>query len=671
MRGRIRHPKNGVQSVLVMLKKLVLETALQLDRLSAIVRRHTFLFESIVTVPTNDQSWRTTFHYALVIEATLVFIWLAFLSTASRMLQYEAMSETLNAYFLPSLINVSTTNDSGFYMSMATSWVARIESGSTLNDIKPGELFGFCLAWLSTITNESMEQTARYFLYASTTITAFSLYLLLATLGQSSLGLASASALIFFFPVYGRTSLGMVDTDQLNLFFFISIPTFMVASVKSKTLSKATVHALLAGLLCFLFYFWYNRPGFFIPLIGLFLALSIVHGFRKRNSLVALITFALASGLDQVRYSINSLDSLLLVYVQPFTGSIEAAGVVLGGSEVKRLLLQSVSEIAPVSMGVIRNDFGSIFVFGMCIAGVLLWGLQDWRRVPLIIYFGTFLALYFVSGQRFIFFASPILLVGFFTIIPSIILIVRIIKPPHKNDKPETASSQIDRSNQEGVDNGYVCQSGVSFKPRRVFISLAMFVIGWPAQMFPPSDTIPPPVLPAYEITALRHSLTSATREPPFVASIWDLGHEIRYQTGMEVLSDGLSPGSLKNVYVARALIAMDPYVAADELRFAAYFTETDLEASYPRRPSLESSRGTSRDIYLFLPHSLQYKMYTTYQVAEKTMSKEAIRTYNPQMSAFNILYHKKPQKWGPFELLLTQVNGATIYRLPAPNVSR
>jgi len=657
--------------VLVMLKKMVLETALQLDRLSAQVRRYTFHFESIVTVPTNDQSWRTTFHYALVIEATLVFIWLAFLSTASRMLQYQAMSENLNAYFLPGLLNVSTTNDSGFYMSMATSWVARIESGSTLTDIKPGELFGFCLAWLSTITDVSMEQTARYFLYASTSITAFSLYLLLATLGQSSLGLASASALIFFFPVYGRTSLGMLDTDLLNLFFFISIPIFIVASVRSKILSKATIHALLAGLLCFLFYFWYNRPGFMIPLIGLFLTLSIVYGARKRNTLVTLITFALASGVDQIRYSINSLESLLRVYAQPLVGSIEVEGVARGGSEVKTLLLQTVSEIAPVSMGVIQNDFGSLVVFGMCIAGVLLWGLQDWRRVPLIIYFATFLILYFISGQRFIFFASPILLVGFFTIISSVVVIVRFIKPPHRKDKQEGASSRLDRSSQVGIDNVAVGQSGVSFKPRNLFISLAMFVVGWPAQIFPPSDTIPPPVLPAYEITALRHSLTSATREPPFVASIWDLGHEIRYQTGMEVLSDGLSPGSLKNVYVARALIAMDPYVAADELRFAAYFTETDLEASYPRRPNLELSRGTSRDIYLFLPHSLQYKMYTTYQVAEKTMSKDATRLYNPQMSTFYILYHKQPQKWGPFELLLTQVNGATIYRLPAPNVSK
>ena len=169
----------------------------------------------------------------------------------------------------------------------------------------------------------------------------------------------------------------------------------------------------------------------------------------------------------------------------------------------------------------------------------------------------------------------------------------------------------------------------------------------------------------------IQKSLKNITNEKAIIASWWDYGYELRYQTGIAVVTDGGNPANIKNVYLARALISTNSAFTADEIRFASYFDTQTLSDYFPRRPTLDRAVGVEKDIYLFLPSDLQDKMITVFNIAATTFNQSALTNYNSDESAFSILYHKRPQVWGPFVLVAAEKDGAVLYRLPAPNMPK
>jgi len=569
------------------------------------------------------------------------------------------MTQNLGEFFLPGMRLVSTTPDTGFYMSEARDWVTRLADRPSLFALEVGNKFpGLLLALLSITFGLGLEDASRYFLYLGVTLTSFSVYLFFHALRQQVLGLLTGSALILFWPVYSRTSMGMFDTDILNLAFFISILWLLYLSAMSRRVATTVAFALFAGLLFQLFTMWYPYRGFVVPFFFSYLAVALSSRSRVWHKLVGASAFLMSVGSLSIW---GNLASFLNTYLfrEPGHSSVSLVESPSVG-ELRSRVYSTITEVAPVSFEMLRNDFGGIAAFCFGFLGILLWWSQDWRRLLISLPMLAFGFLYLVSGPRFAFYYAPIFLAG--TILLSSNLIYSVYGFIKLRIIGQVASNP--RDGEASVNHLRVESVGVSYIVVGV-ISLACLF--WPIGVLPNKIFAPGPVIRASEILSLDRAVRSAGNPRVFVATLWDYGYEIAYQTGVKPLTDGGSPGSLKTIYFYRALLSSDPDYSADEIRFSAYFSNEMLAEPWPRRPSTSRASDIDHDILLFLPSDLQTKMFTVYRVAGDLLPKEMRQDYDPKRSLFFRLYHESPPNLGPFQLVGTDSSGARIYRLPAP----
>jgi len=654
----------------VALTKYYRELVRRLDAFSGLVSEHTYNFgnlRSASSLEPNDKpmprvasvAWRAT------AEPLIVLCVLFILALYSRQGQFDVMALAPESYFLADLRNVSTTNDAGFFMQMASTWKTKIIEGLGFWQLRPSELPGYLIGALSLFLAISLEEAGRIFVYIAVTLTAFSAYLLLLSLRQSHLGILVASAIVFFFPVYGRTSLGMVDTDQLNLFFLLLILTALMASIRSRNLWLASAFALGAALLYHLFTLWYPRPGFLLMFLATYVAMLVSHQEKIKRAFVLLCSFLVVASARDYGTAWQSLQSFLRLYVPTATDTEALSTKNQNLVDVEALIFQTIGEISGVTKDLISNDYGSVIAFICALIGIVIWLFQDWRRFSVALPFVAFLMLYFVAGLRFSFYAAPLTLVGLFVILASVVNpIVRSLK---------IKLEKLRRYLGSGLTNPHVtAQPGAApyryLLPIRILSIVLMLTALRVANVLPPPGVIPPPVVRAEEIRQLTKALTNADPKKAIVVSWWDYGYEIRYQTGFQVVTDGGNPANIKNIYIARALISPNWNYAADEIRFSAYFAEADLRESFPRRPELQKAIDLHKDIYIFFPSDLQDKMLTIFNIATATIPRESLQGYDSDNSAFVILYHQQPSRWGPFELIHASKEAGVIYRLRSPS---
>lgn len=630
-----------------------------LNHLSSLVRSRTYAFGPLFYAPqmsTQKSSSHLKFDLKRLSEVLVVSCLLIVLSVLSRGAQFDYMAENLGDYFLPNLKNVSTTHDAGFYLFQAQEIRSKLLNEGQIEAIDPGALLGFFLAQISILFEVSLEEAGRYFVYGSVALTAFSAYVILRVLGEGILSVLVASSLIFFFPVYGRTSLGMVDTDQLNLFFILAISAGLIASARARSFWLVLLWAALSGALCQAFLLWYPRPGFLLGFLSAYVLTILSFGTSLRALLLASTTFLSFAGFGNVTAAWGSLASFLGSYFLPLSSG--GNDLLSLGAEAKGAIWPTIAELTPLTTGLLENDYGAAWVFYVAIIGVLIWFAQDWRRGASLSILLAFGVLYILSGQRFSFYFSLLPLLGLFVASSNLVyfgsrLVVSALKESSPRNPTESQPDVLSRG--QGTSRSRAITLGV----------LIFMAAWWPFSVLPPLGVTPPPVIWADEIKFIRDTLQRTENKPFFVASWWDYGHELRFQTGGDPLTDGSDPANLKNIYIARALVSPDPYYAADEIRFAAYFEQSTLLHYFPKRPDVSLSENAERHIYVILPSDLQQKMLTVYNVAVKSMPNEYLVNYSAQASTFYTLYHRSPATFGPFRLVGSQPDGAKIYLLP------
>lgn len=567
-------------------------------------------------------------------------------------------------YMISAGVNVSTTHDSGFYMSLARTYLQPGGEGGS-PPVSPGALPGKTVAVIASTANLSLEEASRLMVYVAVTVTALASYSLVSALGQPILGLFVALGVPVIFPFYSRTSVGMLDTDLLNLFFVLAVSTSVVRALEAKSTLNALLISALGGVLNLAFFYWYPRPGFLIAFLVMLIGYAILNAVPWRRAGLVGLVFVMASGVQQLAASASSLQAFLTLYLfRPDPEQLVAANKIDPVTALKSVIFSNIGEISPVSVATVVNDYGSVSVFVIAILGLLVWLAQDLRRrviatSPML----AFLGLYFLSGQRFSYYATPLILLGLLTSLVAIAsLIAERLSTPH-DAKHQAPSDQNPNLTTTSESESLI--SRLNYRPL-LGLSLAYLAAFYPLNIFPWLGVTPPPVIPASELKTIVDA-TAYDRQSSrtvVVASWWDYGHEIHYQTGMDVLSNGNDPASIRNLYFARAMVSTDPFYAADEIRFAAYFTEEDLIKSFPRRPDLSKARNMERDIYLYLPSSLQNKMPGILKVGAMGFNREALRNYDPHKSNFFMMYHRVPPVWGPFEFVKAEKNGAVVYRL-------
>lgn len=593
------------------------------------------------------------------IEAAIVLAILALLAGVSRSAQYEVMAQQVSTYFLPGLINVSTTNDAGIFLERAREWLSVTHSDPSQREIGPGGLLPYVLATVASSFDTNLEHAGRILVYSGVALTSFATYLMLASIGQSALGLAVGSMLVFIWPFYSRTSIGMIDTDLFNLgFLTLILAIFSFASSRSKP--QLILASALAGLLLHTFYLWYGHSGFMLPLVMTYGLLLFFKGRGIGVVVLATLVFVASSG-SEVWLSISgSLNSFWSNYLYPLIGSIAPDRVSsTSTSDPSAYIWTTISEISRVNSLVIKNDYGSLVAFVAAQAGLFIWYAHAPSRVLLTIPMLAFLFLYFSVGQRFGFYSSVLFLIGLLTVVMTALKLgmraIRHLRPQPLvlGDSPHLHVEKVLNAEKAGIQ----------------WVQLASIVVLVPmllsTRTFPSYKSIPPPVVDAAELLDLMRTL--AQTEQAILLSWWDYGYELSYRTSQTVSVNPGSPTSMKNVYIARALTSPNPYYASDEFRFAAYFTEEVLREHYPERPPVSLASGTNKDIYVFLPSDLIRKFPTVVKIASGAVESRYLQGYDPRNATFNRLFFERPARFGALELVHSRADGAAIYRIPAP----
>lgn len=638
------------------LKKLYFGSLDALDTASNWVFRHTYDLGQPYSLPSNSSRATNLAYRGLEIVA--VAILLGILAYYTRHSQFLVMVSSLDAYFLPGLRNVSTTNDSGFFMLQAAQFLEGPDGTPGLFGLEPGKLLPYLLAVVANISGGTLEDSGRILIYLGVFATSFAAYLLLSALNQGLLGALVAVSMLMAGPIYSRTAIGMIDTDVLNLCFVLLIAAAITMATKSKTLWAMLGWAVAAGLTNHLFYLFYANAGFTIGFLMALIGGLIAHRHHPLRSILSVLAFVAFSGLAPTLTAWARIQSFWNVYVAPTPTEQLLEQASTGAETFTSAIFATISEVQPFTVATVSGDFGSLAVFLMGLTGLTLWLLSGWTRLFSILVLLPFIALYMAAGQRFGYYAAPLVFLGLYHLAAQ--LVKPLVYATKRGLRQETNVQQDGQAN---------TSSARRFRWPAMSLGLLLFSSAWFAEVFYPIGAVPPPVVKANELRPVSKLADTIGPDRVFVASWWDYGFELRYQTRAIGITDGANPADIKNIYLARALISQSPVYAADEIRFAAYFSSEDLQEHYPRRPPISKSRNTDKDIIFFLPSDLQFKMYPVYQIASKTISEEALATYNPETSVFFTLFHKRPERWGEFERVFSQENGAVAYRLIAPTV--
>jgi dolichyl-diphosphooligosaccharide--protein glycosyltransferase len=142
---------------------------------------------------------------------------------------------------------------------------------------------------------------------------------------QYLFGLAILGGLVgsFSWAYYSRSAMGCADTDLLNLFFPMAVSALVVQINKERTFRANLLLAVGAGLMMYLFNWWYQLPLFFLVYLVFIAAYLFLVRLPWKQIAWLLLAFALASGPHYVWQSIDSLQNLLAAFFSPkITGQI-------------------------------------------------------------------------------------------------------------------------------------------------------------------------------------------------------------------------------------------------------------------------------------------------------------------------------------------------------------
>jgi len=641
-----------------MLKKtreLWLRLTFGLDRFSANVRLYIPDIGSTTVEDQNKITGRSFLYNPWIINLAAVLL-VSAVSLTSRFSQYEVMALNLENYFLSDLSNVSTSPDSGYYLSQASDLNSQLTSQSGAPSLQAGQLPGYLVALLSNLTNNSLETSGRLLLYMSVILTSLACYGFFAVQGQALLGLGVSLSIPHFWPVFSRTSIGMVDTDLLNLAFTITILTLIIMASRSGGRLGTILVCAAAGVLSAIYYLWYPKAGF--SMVFLITTFMVLYTAKVRIGIIflSLIAFAIGCGSQQLTASTVSLMQFFSMYI---TGSAFRGADVVLINELQSELFSAVSEINKTRSVYLENDLGHVPVIYLSLIGILIWIAQDWRRgfsaSPLIAFF----PLYLFFGPRFGYFAAPLILAGLFVFLFSLLAPLRAY------------SSRFFKEASPSGKNYIRILRPLDGQVGKIACFMVAFLTLGSASVIRGTDIAPPPVLLPNEVKALRMFVEDNRHSASIVVSWWDYGHEIRYQTKMDIVSDGSNPASIKNIYIGRALISPNPEYSANELRFASYFTEDQLLTHFPSRPSTKDASNLDRDIYVVLPQDLQFKMITIFSLSKKSLNEKDLENYDSRSSLFSRMYHSNEKQIGPFERVLSVEDGLKVYRLKAPQSAK
>ena len=194
-----------------------------------------------------------------------------------------------------------------------------------------------------------------------------------------------------------RTSAGRIDTDMLNMgLLYAAFGTAVLAGRASSTRYMLVLCALAGGM-ARLFLAWYDRSQLIWLVLAALIWLMLAGRRKLLPAAVGIIIFVLVSGMDFFNpfssgYLTDTLDVAAFTFPNTLSTITEASNLALSKAMVQAT--------------------GSIEMGLVCLFGLVIWGV---RHPVMAVAMSPLLALgllNFIGGNRFIFYATPMLWFG-------------------------------------------------------------------------------------------------------------------------------------------------------------------------------------------------------------------------------------------------------------------
>lgn len=211
-----------------------------------------------------------------------------------------------------------------------------------------------------------------------------------------------------------RTSIGRVDTDLLNVGLFYAIIGMIGFSVFTKETNRKYFFIVLAGLFCFIFIWWYQKPGFIIPFLIIIILGHYLTNKGLRDIIFISILFLLFSGPPFVYHSFNSFFGAFKSYL--FVNQDQSFGLLFPDTHktITELTNLHLFEYFALISGQHTEWISILGLFGFIIF-IVTNPLKALVLLPSI----SFIILMFLFGKRFNIYIAPLFWFGFAFLITS------------------------------------------------------------------------------------------------------------------------------------------------------------------------------------------------------------------------------------------------------------
>ena len=424
------------------------------------------------------------------------------------------------------------------------------ETPDAFNDASP-PLLSVLLSWVAPSDKPAeLLKTGHLFVVICSGITAGLIILAFAAAGYGLEGAIAATGAGLSAAYLVRSSAGRIDTDMLNMGLLYA--SFGAAILAGRAMSprQMLVWCVVAGGIARVFLAWYDRSQLIWLVLAALIWLMVVSRRGPLAAMAGIVLFILVSGMDFFNpfssgYLADTLDFAAFTFPNTLSTITEATTLTLSNAMIQAT--------------------GSIEMGLVCLAGLGLWAT---RHPAMAVAMSPLLALgllNFIIGNRFIFYATPILWFGFGYLLTLMAGFIQRELTIIKGGAPLARTAMPAVVTLMGLTIAWA-NTPTKFVPRVTFPNQALMGFASLDGQFNPADTV--------------------------VATWWDYGYASTFLNKLPVLHYGGAVNTAATHIVASALLDDDQTASIGRLKYLS----TDGSRGINSQPSTDALIKASRD---------------------------------------------------------------------------
>ena len=381
-------------------------------------------------------------------------------------------------------------------------------------------------------------------------------------LGAPAAGLMGGLVGTFCLAYYQRTSIGWVDTDALNLFFPWSASCLILAMHGSQRRETLLLLSAATGIVLYLFFLWYDRPGISLVYVGAFAVHLRLAKVPWRRTLLCVATVVVFAGVLQFADALYSLKDFSNRYLWKPDASMHDASPTIRFAEVWSTIGED-KRLRPTE--VLEHVLGRAYLSAIGLLGFAALAIWKWRLMAALAPVVLLGMLALVSSERFIFYLAPLagIGLGFIVSLLTSLLLVKWVRT-----EPARPNKAVDDSRyRRALRWAESAFERAGTRPESAYVAvLVLYFIGF-APLSASGQFVPRPAVPAPIFRDLRE-LPSQLPANSRIWTWWDLGFAIVDATGFGVYHDGAAQYTPQTNLIAASFVSSDPQIMYDVIGF-------------------------------------------------------------------------------------------------------